>query len=44
MSILLEALRKSEKNQHLRDAPTIHSDDQPGSVSEPLPTGLLALL
>ena len=44
MSILLEALRKSEKNQHLREAPTIHSDDQPGSVSEPLPTGLLALL
>ena len=44
MSILLEALRKSEKNQHLRDAQTIHSDDQPGYVSEPLPTGLLALL
>ena len=44
MSILLEALRKSEKNQHLHEAPTIHSDDQPGSVSEPLPTGFLALL
>lgn len=44
MSILLEALRKSEKNQHLRDAPTIHSDDQPGFASESLPTGLLALL
>lgn len=44
MSILLEALRKTEKNQHLREAPTIHSDDQLGSVSEPLPTGLLALL
>lgn len=44
MSILLEALRKSEKNQHLREAPTIHSDDQPDSASEPLPTGMLALM
>jgi len=44
MSILLEALRKSEKNQHLREAPTIHSDDQSGTVSEPLKTGPLALL
>jgi general secretion pathway protein B len=35
MSILLEALRKSEKNQHLRETPTIHSDDQSGPVSEP---------
>lgn len=44
MSILLEALRKSEKNQHMREAPTIHSDDQSESVSEPLSTGLLAVL
>ncbi|MDH3902093.1 MAG: general secretion pathway protein GspB [Xanthomonadales bacterium] len=44
MSILLEALRKSEKNQHLREAPTIHSDDQPDSASEPLPAGMLALM
>ena len=33
MSILLEALRKSEKNQHKHEVPTIHSDSQPGSVS-----------
>jgi len=44
MSILLEALRKSEKSQHLHDAPTIHSDDQSGPGSESLPTGPLALL
>ena len=44
MSILLEALRKSEKNQHTRAAPTIHTDDQPDPVSEPLPTGWLALM
>ena len=44
MSILLEALRKSEKNQHVHETPTIHTDDQSGVVSEPLPTGLLALL
>ena len=33
MSILLEALRKSEKNQHKHEVPTIHSDSQSGSVS-----------
>lgn len=44
MSILLEALRKSEKNQRLHEAPTIHTDDQSGSGSEPLQTGPLALL
>lgn len=44
MSILLEALRKSEKNQHVREAPTIHSDDPSVSVSEPLRTGPLAIL
>lgn len=44
MSILLEALRKSEKNQSLHKAPTIHTDDQSGPVSELLPTGPLVLL
>jgi len=44
MSILLEALRKSEKNQQVREAPTIHSDDPSGSVSERLQTGPLAIL
>ena len=44
MSILLEALRKSEKNQKVREAPTIHSDDRSESASEPLQTGPLALL
>jgi len=44
MSILLEALRKSEKNQHVREAPTIHSDDLSGSASEPLRIGPLAVL
>jgi general secretion pathway protein B len=44
MSILLEALRKSEKNQRLHEAPNIHTDDQPGPVSEPLPTALLVVL
>jgi len=44
MSILLEALRKTEKNQHVREAPTIHSDDPSGPVSEPLRTGPLAIL
>jgi general secretion pathway protein B len=44
MSILLEALRKSEKNQQVHEAPTIHSDDPSGPVSEPLRTGPLAIL
>lgn len=44
MSILLEALRKSEKNQHAHETPTIHSDDQAATVSESLRTGPLALL
>ena len=44
MSILLEALRKSEKNQQLREAPTIHTDNQFDPVSESLPTGMLVLL
>lgn len=44
MSILLEALRKTEKNQHLRETPTIHTENLPGPVSEPLPTRWLVLL
>ncbi len=44
MSILLEALRKSEQNQHAHEAPTIHTDDQSGKASEPLQTLPLALL
>jgi len=44
MSILLEALRKSEKNQQSYEVPDIHTDDQTSSVSEPLPMGPLAIL
>lgn len=44
MSILLEALRKSEKRQRPHVAPGIHTDDQSAPVSEPLKTGPLALL
>ena len=44
MSILLDALRKSEKNRHSHEVPTIHTDDQTGSVSEPLQTVPLVLL
>lgn len=44
MSILLEALRKSEKNQHSPEAPNIHTDDQPGPASDLIKTGPLALL
>ncbi|MGA9573190.1 MAG: general secretion pathway protein GspB [Lysobacterales bacterium] len=44
MSILLEALRKSEKNQRSHETPTIHTDDQSGTVSETLQTAPLALL
>ena len=44
MSILLEALRKSEKNQHQPEAPSIHSNDPGDTVSESLQTGPLALL
>jgi general secretion pathway protein B len=44
MSILLEALRKTEKNQHSHEAPTIHADDQSGPVAEPFKIGPLALL
>jgi general secretion pathway protein B len=44
MSILLEALRKSEKSQHQPDVPSIHTNDQTEAVSESLKTGPLALL
>jgi general secretion pathway protein B len=44
VSILLEALRKSEKNQHSPEAPTIHSDDQSEPGSDSIKTGPLALL
>ena len=44
MSILLEALRKSEKNQKPPEAPDIHADDQAGRTSDSIPTGPLALL
>ena len=44
MSILLEALRKTEKNQHLRETPTIHTDNQPVPVSEPFPIRWLVIL
>ena len=44
MSILLEALRKSEKNQHSREAPSIHTENQSDPASESLPTGMLVLL
>jgi general secretion pathway protein B len=44
MSILLEALRKTEKNQHSHEVPTIHADDQSGPVAEPFKIGPLALL
>jgi len=36
MSILLEALRKSEKKQRPHETPTIHSEVQSGSAGEPL--------
>jgi len=44
MSILLEALRKTEKNQHSHEVPTIHGNDQSDSEAEPFKIGPLALL
>jgi general secretion pathway protein B len=44
MSILLEALRKSEKSQRAHEAPTIHADDEVTTVPESLATGPLAML
>jgi general secretion pathway protein B len=44
VSILLEALRKSEKSQRSRELPTIHSEVPGGPSSRSLKTGPLALL
>lgn len=44
MSILLEALRKSEKSQRAHEVPTIHTGDEIATVSESLATGPLAIL
>ena len=44
MSILLEALRKSEKGQRPAEAPTIHMQQHMAVDAEPLKQGLLALL
>lgn len=44
MSILLEALRKSEKNQNPPEAPDIHSDDESARNTESIQTGPLAIL
>jgi general secretion pathway protein B len=44
MSILLEALRKSEKNQNQQEVPTIHSGDPSGTVTDPLNTGPLIMM
>lgn len=44
MSILLEALRKSEKNQQPHAVPTIHDDDQADSLAESLKIAPLAML
>ena len=44
MSILLEALRKSEKNQKSPEAPSIHTDDQQDPATDSIKTGPLALL
>jgi general secretion pathway protein B len=44
LSILLEALRKSEKNKHPQEVPDIHTADQSAPVSESIQPGPLALL
>jgi len=44
MSILLEALRKSENKRRPHETPTIHTEAQAGSSVEPLRTLPLALL
>lgn len=44
MSILLEALRKSEKSKRAHEAPTIHAEDETETVPASLATGPLALL
>lgn len=44
MSILLEALRKTEKNKQARDIPTIHEGGHSEPVSEPMKNVPLVLL
>jgi len=44
MSILLEALRKTEKNQKQQQVPTIHTQEPGRPDSEPLKTGPLVAL
>jgi general secretion pathway protein B len=44
MSILLEALRKTEKNQQQQQVPTIHNDGQGQSGPEALKTGPLVAM
>ncbi len=44
MSILLEALRKTEKDQRKVEAPNIHSEENRGPVSDSLGMGPLAAL
>jgi general secretion pathway protein B len=44
VSILLEALRKSEKNQNPPEAPDIHTDDDSNRHVENIQTGPLAIL
>jgi len=44
MSILLEALRKSEKSQSPVESPTIHTDQHISMPSEPVSKGPLAVL
>jgi general secretion pathway protein B len=44
MSILLDALRKSEKNKHKRSVPTIHTADQAIPDSGPFRFGLAILI
>ncbi|GMR14919.1 MAG: hypothetical protein BMS9Abin30_0532 [Gammaproteobacteria bacterium] len=44
MSILLEALRKSEQSKRPLEAPTIHAEQQTAVASEPVRKGPLALL
>jgi general secretion pathway protein B len=44
MSILLEALRKSEQSKRPLEAPTIHAEQQTAVASEPIRKGPLALL
>jgi len=44
VSILLEALRKSEKNQRQPAVPDIHADDESNRLSDTIQTGPLAVL